>query len=227
MNDWTIDERNHAGREHIEEEAVQSYDERAPFDPSREVELLQSYGIGAEDIVVDVGSGTGVFAVAMASHCKQVVGIDVSETMISKARNRAESVANVRFINTGIIAYEHDSPEVAAVFSRNTLHHLPAFWKGEAVKQIAMMLEPGGIFRYRDITYSFNPWESTGQIDGWIDSLVSAGMDRDTAISHVQEEYSQYAISIEALLEVVGFEIIDYTYHDDIYAYYTCRWPGR
>lgn len=224
--DWLIDEYANAGSEHIDPDAVSGYDERTPFDPRREVALLRAAGIDAADTVVDVGSGTGVFAVAMAEYCAQVIGVDISAAMIDVARDRATEFENITFVRSGIVDYHHTGPPVAAVFSRNTFHHLPAFWKVEGLKTVASILEPGGIFRYRDIVYSFDPWDSTDAIDSWIDARTEAGMDRDVAIQHVRDEYSQYTSLMEAMLESVGFEILDRTYHDDCYGYYTCRWPG-
>ena len=65
---------------------------------------------------------------------------------------------------------EHLDPEyVAAVFTRNPLHHLPDFWKAAALQRIAQLLKPGGVLRVRDIVYSFDPAETQRRsTPGWL-----------------------------------------------------------
>ena len=55
--------------------------------------------IDTNSIILDVGCGTGSYALALAGHCKKVIGIDLSPRMIEIAKERAvkENISNVEF----------------------------------------------------------------------------------------------------------------------------------
>lgn len=87
--DWIFDEKRHAGAEHLDPEEVARFDEKMPFDPAGEIALLRDLGLSREDTVVDFGTGTGVFSLAVADHCDRVVAVDVSETMLAVVGRRS------------------------------------------------------------------------------------------------------------------------------------------
>ena len=91
MPEWFFDEHQHAGEEHLDPDQVARYDEKIPFDPSDEIELLQKHGLSTEDTVIDFATGTGEFPLAIAEYCDRVVAVDVSETMLEKARGKVEA----------------------------------------------------------------------------------------------------------------------------------------
>lgn len=226
--EWFIDETLHAGAEHLEEDRVARYDEKIPFDPSREIALLEEYGLSEEDTVVDFGAGTGVFPVAVAERCDRVVAVDVSETMLDAAREKAQSggVENVEFVHSGIVRYTHDGEPASFVFSKNALHHLPDFWKVEALKTIGATLEPGGVFRFRDLVYSFDPDDSHERIETWLDRMEPTLFTREELTDHFRAEFSTYDFLMEPMLERTGFEVLDASYRDGFYAAYTCKRRG-
>lgn len=227
--DWAIDERRHAGEEHVDPEQVAYYDEKIPFDPRDEVDLLREWGLSAEDTVVDLGTGTGVFPAAVAEHCERVVAVDVSPAMLDAARDRlrAAGIDDVELVESGMVEYEHGGDPAGVVFSKNALHHLPDFWKLEALQTVARTLEPGGIFRLRDLVYSFDPWESHGEIESWLDGMADSLFTDEELHAHFREEFSTYDFLFEPMLERVGFEIHEANYERGFYADYVCEWPGR
>lgn len=227
--EWFIDEKQYAGAEHLEDDRVARYDEKIPFDPSDEIELLREHGLSEEDTVVDFGTGTGVFPVAVAEHCARVVAVDVSETMLAAAREKAEAsgVGNVEFVHDGIVRYNHEGEPASFVFSKNVLHHLPDFWKVEALKTVGETLEPGGIFRFRDLVYSFDPADSREKIEAWLDGMEPTLFTEEELNNHFREEFSTYDFLMEPMLERTGFEILDASYRDGFYAAYTCKWKGK
>lgn len=65
------------------------------------LKILKSYCMfDKNSVVLDVGCGTGRYSVALAQHCKQVIGIDLSPGMLEVAREKAESlgIENVEFL---------------------------------------------------------------------------------------------------------------------------------
>ena len=87
-----FDERKYAGQEHIDPEIAARFDEKLPFDPSSEVDLLLEFGLTRNDTVVDFGTGTGKFPLAIAGHCDQVVATDVYELHYSLTADAVHSL---------------------------------------------------------------------------------------------------------------------------------------
>lgn len=226
---WTIDEKRHAGAEHLDSEEVARFDEKMPFDPSGEIDVLREFGLSREDTVVDFGTGTGVFPLAVAEYCDRVVAVDVSETMLAVVDEKAKARGgqNVQTVHDGFVSYDHRGEPVSFAFSKDALHHLPDFWKAEALKNVGRTLEEGGIFRLRDFVFSFDPHDSGQEIESWLEAKKRSTPFTDEELYvHFREEYSTYGFVLEALLDRVGFEILESTYEDDFYAQYTCRWHG-
>src|SRR5437868_2123746 len=61
---WIFDELRHAGEEHLDPAYVAEYDRKAAVDPADDLALLRSQGLSAQSTVVDLGAGTGTFALA-------------------------------------------------------------------------------------------------------------------------------------------------------------------
>lgn len=224
--DWFIDEMQHAGEEHLDADQVARYDEKIPFDPSDDIELLREHGLSRTDTVVDFGTGTGAFPLSVAEHCDRVVGVDISASMLAVARAKAEErgVENVEFVHDGIVRYSHEGAPASYVFSKNALHHLPDFWKIEALKTIGGTLEPDGIFRFHDLVYSFDPAESHERIEDWLAGMEPTLFTDEELNNHFREEFSTYDFLLEPILERAGFEILEASYRAGFYAAYTCRW---
>lgn len=226
---WRIDEKRHAGTEHLDPTEVAKFDEKMPFDPSEEVDVLREFGLSGEDTVVDFGTGTGVFPLAVAEHCDRVVAVDVSKIMLGMVDEKIEDrrTRNVETVHDGFLSYDHRDDPASFVFSKDALHHLPDFWKAEALKNVGNTLEAGGIFRLRDFVFSFDPQDSRTEIESWLEEKKRSTIFTDEELYvHFRDEYSTYGFVLEALLERTGFEILESTYEDDFYAEYTCRWQG-
>jgi len=228
-SDWIIDEKRHAGEEHLDPEQVASYDEKIPFDPTEEIDLLLEYGLSADDTVVDFGTGTGVFPLAVADYCDRVIAIDVSKTMVDVTREKVvqQNIDNIEIVHDGFVSYDHQDDLAGFVYSKNALHHLPDFWKVEALKTVGDSLKEGGIFRLRDLVYSFDPRDSHDEIERWLEEMESTKFTDEELRAHFREEFSTYDFVLEAMLEEIGFEILEATYARGFYANYTCNWHGN
>lgn len=226
--DWMIDEKDHAGEEHLDPAQVAQYDEKIPFDPSHEIDLLCDRGLSAEDTIIDFGTGTGVFLLAAAEHAGRAIGVDISKPMLNVAREKVAShdIDNIELVHDGFLSYDHRGPSASFAFSKNALHQLPDFWKVEALKCIGETLEPGGILRLRDLVYSFDPTDSHEAIEAWLDGMESTSFTDTELANHFSEEFSTYDFLMESMLEEAGYRLMDATYRDGFYAAYTCRWQG-
>ena len=223
-----LDELAHAGDEHLDDAYVTTYDRKSATDPTEDIAILRELGLDETSVVVDLGAGTGTFALAAAPLCRSVVAVDVSPAMLATMRVTAEQlgVTNVEVVRAGFISYRHAGEPADFVYSRNALHHLPDFWKALALERIAEMLAPGGVFRLHDIVYAFEPDEADAAIEAWLAGArerPEEGWTRPELETHVREEDSTFSWLLEPLLERAGFEIRDAVYRPSrTYAAYTC-----
>ncbi|RYJ14613.1 class I SAM-dependent methyltransferase [Halogeometricum borinquense] len=91
-----------------------------------------------EDVVLDLGTGTGAIALALAPDAKRVVGRDISEGMLEQAREKAQDagIDNVEF-GEGRFRDPNYEDEVDIVTSNFAMHHLSDEEKREAIAVIA------------------------------------------------------------------------------------------
>ena len=89
MSGWLLDERAHAGPEHLEAGYVAKYDAKTQLDLEAALGRLRGHGLGPDTVLVDVGCGTGLLAVAAASEAGRVVGVDPSPAMLEVARRQS------------------------------------------------------------------------------------------------------------------------------------------
>lgn len=225
---WLFDEVIHSGEEFVSEEDVAAYDKKAGKSIEVEQEFIQDLQLNNNSVVVDIGAGTGHFAFEAAKVCRKVYAIDASSAMVKfmKQKQKKLQMDNVFVIESGILTYKHHDVPVDVVVSKNTLHHLPDFWKVEALKTIYNMLKEGGTLWLEDLIFSFPFSDSEAYINKWIDRAQDdprAGWTKSEFRRHVKEEYSTYTWLMEKMLEEVGFKITDKTTSENkIFASYRC-----
>ena len=65
---WMLDELAHAGREHLDPGFVAGFDRKQGYpDFAGDLAVLADHGIGPGSTLVDLGAGTGRFALAAAA----------------------------------------------------------------------------------------------------------------------------------------------------------------
>jgi ubiquinone/menaquinone biosynthesis C-methylase UbiE len=234
MAGWMLDEMASAGRENLDPVHVAHYDAKMDAGAAGEVALLGAWGLGTGAVVVDIGAGTGQFALAVAPRCERVVAVDVSPVMLDALRDRvaAAGLANVEIVPAGFLSYEHRGAPADFVYSRFALHHLPDFWKGVALARVRRVLRPGGLLRLWDVVYGFEPAAADDRIEAWCSTVPTAtgaiGADGDWSRAdlqeHVRDEHSTFTWLLEPMIERTGFEIEQAIYTpDQIFAAYLVR----
>ena len=152
-----IDELAYAGPEHLDAAFVAGFDRKQGYpDPAADLDALTAQGLGAGSAVVDLGTGTGQFALAAARRFGHVTAEDVSPAMLDLLRERAAGarLSNLDCVRAGFLSYQHPGPPADAVYTRHALHQLPDFWKALALDRIARMLRPGADSAARDTVLS-------------------------------------------------------------------------
>ncbi len=135
------------------DEKADSYDDDKSEEYKAAVELVVRHADpGPEDTVLDLGTGTGAIALRLAPDAGRVVGRDVSEGMMERAREKAaeQGVENVEFgegtfrepnvaeqSSAGSGTQSQNVDEADIVVSNFAMHHLSDDEKRDAIQVIA------------------------------------------------------------------------------------------
>jgi SAM-dependent methyltransferase len=216
---WLLDELATVGRENLDAAHVSRYDDKEDASAAAEIGLLRSLGLNRHSTVVDLGAGTGQFALAAASIGARVIAVDPSPVMGNRLREKAgDRFPRLEIAPAGFLTYEHQGEPADFVYSRYALHHLPDFWKVVALDKIRAMLRSGGVFRLWDVVYHFTVAEAEDRIERW----CATGADHDEGEwsraeleEHVRDENSTFTWLLEPMLEHAGYEMREASYSDD------------
>ena len=91
--------------------------------------------------VLEVGCGLGRLSVKIAGETREVLGIDLSPEMISRARQKAADARQVSFLCGDFLHHDFGLRRFDCIVSSATLHHLP---EDVAVPRMVTWLRPGG-----------------------------------------------------------------------------------
>jgi len=226
---WQYDERKFCGANFNSFFLARHYDHYYETfrDYRREAEqIVAALGLGNSATVLDMGCGTGAFAVHAAPHYRKVHAVDIARAMLGRARRKARKagVTNIEFHHGGFLTYEHADGPVDAVVSVLALHHLPDFWKLVGLHRLASMLKPDGRLYLFDVVFSFDISRCESSVERFIEKMSVRTVPDGcrAAQTHVREEYSTCGWIMEGLLERAGFRIDDADYKDDFLAAYLC-----
>jgi ubiquinone/menaquinone biosynthesis C-methylase UbiE len=225
---WYYDDRQQIGVDFENTTQVATYDRNQGSNVAEEEALLQRLAIHAGSRVIDLGAGTGSFAIEAAKAGAYVYVVDVSRSMLAYTAQKAAAahLRTIEFHHGGFLTYEHQATQVDSIITRFALHHLPDFWKMVAFQRMATMLKPDGILYLRDTIFSFEPATYREHIDAWIMRMAKepgTGFVAADFETHVRDEYSTFGWILEGMLTRTGFTIEEATYPSTEYAEYVCR----
>jgi 2-polyprenyl-3-methyl-5-hydroxy-6-metoxy-1,4-benzoquinol methylase len=91
--------------------------------------------------VLDVGCGLGRLTAKLAAANREVLGVDLSPEMISRARRNAGATEKIAFLCCDFLEHDFASRQFDCVITSAALHHVPA---DIAVPRMAGLLRAGG-----------------------------------------------------------------------------------
>ncbi len=196
-------------------------------DYRREAEqIVAALGLDSAATVLDMGCGTGAFALHAAPYFRKIYAVDVARAMLGCARRKAKKagLTNIEFRHGGFLTYQHTGEPVDAIVSVVALHHLPDFWKLVGLHRLASMLKPDGRFYLFDVVFSFDIGAYGPSLVRYMEGMSArTGPQHQRAVeTHVRAEYSTCGWIMEGLLERAGFRIDEADYQNDFMASYLC-----
>ncbi|WP_265111505.1 class I SAM-dependent methyltransferase [Halosolutus halophilus] len=156
-------------------------------DPSRyrycsREELVAMLAPTDEDVVADLGSGTGFYTDDVAPYVETIYAVDVQSEMHDRYREKG-APENVEFVTTEVSSLPFADDHLDAAYSNMTHHE---YASDEAFEELARVLRPGG--RLVTIDWSATGTEESGPPlderfapDDVVEQLETAGFEIETA----------------------------------------------
>jgi putative AdoMet-dependent methyltransferase len=225
--DWQYHEPDHPGADFDAMAEIYDRNMQKFRDVQGEIdEVLDFLDLRPDQSILEIGTGTGEFALAAAHHCRKVYAVDLSAGMLRYAEKKAgaRGVANVEFLPGGFLTYRHEGEPLDGIVSQIALHHLPDFWKQIALLRMRKMLKDGGKLCLRDVVFSFEPEDHEKFLDDFISKAEEkAGPNFARSISdHVKKEYSTMDWIMQGLIERAGFRVLQTRKSHGFFALYLC-----
>jgi putative AdoMet-dependent methyltransferase len=229
---WQYHEPDHPGADFDALAEVYDRNMQKHRDVQGEIkQILDFLDLRPDQTILEIGTGTGEFALAAARHCAKVYAVDLSLGMLKYAEKKATSrdVTNVEFLPGGFLTYCHKGAQLDAVVTQIALHHLPDFWKQIALLRIADMLKEGGKFCLRDVVYSFDISEYETYFPKFIQVASEKGGPSFAALmsDHVKNEYSTMDWIMTGMIGRAGFEISRAEHNHGFFGLYLCAKAKR
>lgn len=142
---------------------VKSWDEMAatPAFQRLAARVVDSADPQPDDVVIDLGAGTGLLSLALAPRVDRVLAVDFAPEMLRRLAERArrDKHDNVETIEADLRHLPFDDESATLVVSNYAFHHLGRGEKELALAEARRVLAPGGRLVICDMMFalSFDP----------------------------------------------------------------------
>lgn len=111
-----------------------------------------------DERALDVGTGTGPLALALAPLVREVVGLDLVPEMLAHARRAAEGSPNLTFVEGDVSHLPFEDGSFDLVTTARTIHHVA--WPEVAIAEMTRVCRVGGRMLVVDQIASVDPLEA-------------------------------------------------------------------
>lgn len=120
------------------------------------VDVLELLKAGKEDVVLDLGCGTGKFTLPLADRVSKVYGLDLSKEMLQKAKIKSQGYSNIELVRSNVLNglpfSEESFDKILCMLVANHVNDLRPLYN-EAYR----VLKPEGIFLIDDVVVKHSP----------------------------------------------------------------------
>ncbi|WP_367925989.1 class I SAM-dependent methyltransferase, partial [uncultured Ruthenibacterium sp.] len=185
-----------------------------------------------DGILIDLGCGTGDLTLLLAQDGYDMIGVDLSDEMLSILREKAEEkgVHNLLLLCQDLTELDLYGTVRAAVSTFDTLNHIGPFSQfSKALKRAALFVEPGGIvlfdmntpFKHKQVLGNqvfeleaedvFCTWSNHLDEKNHLTDIQIEIIDKETATREVElfQEYYYTMPEIEMACQQAGLQIIE------------------
>lgn len=81
------------------------YSQNFIANPSLAMKLIQKSSISKDDIVYEIGPGTGVITCELAKHCKKVIAVEIDKNLVKKLREKFSIFSNIEIQEGDFLGY--------------------------------------------------------------------------------------------------------------------------
>lgn len=153
---------------------------RLPYPPELIALLVARFGLDRDSRVLDLGTGTGQMALALAPRCGEVLATDSSAAMLAEARLAGDQagVTNVRWLP---LAAEAITPTLGTFRLATIAQAFHWMDREEVLRRLPPLLEPGGGLALlgggATVWNAPEPWAraAVGVIQRWLGESRRAG----------------------------------------------------
>ncbi len=159
---------------------------------------------------LDFGCGVGRLSQALAEHFERVVGVDIAESMVQRAREYNRYGDRVVYlVNTSDDLEILDSNSFDFVYTNITLQHIPPEPAGKYIREFFRVLRPGGVAIFQ--VPSGKPYKA-GSVRAWLYTIRRRHLRRIWKIVRGRPPVEMHYIALEQVKYIVeqsGGRLVD------------------
>ena len=155
--------------------------------------VIEHAAVGRDDVVVDLGTGTGNLAARLGPRAR-LVCVDVSTAMLAVARTKLPPATE--YVVADLLEFVDLAPECDVVMSTYAIHHLTADEKIALLDGLFLRLRPGGRLAIGDLMVP-----DRASVAGLREALAHPDVDEMFA-----DEFPWFVDDGRRYLEALGFD---------------------
>jgi ubiquinone/menaquinone biosynthesis C-methylase UbiE len=184
--------------------------------------MLQALPVSSGAVCLDVATGTGEFARALAPHFEAVVGLDATDAMIAQGKKFVlqAGIENIRFTNGVVEELPFDDESFDCVASRYAFHHFAD--PEPVISEMLRVCKTGGHVIVVDIVV---PEESAAADYNYYERLCDPSHTRCLAVDEFEAYFRLFGADlvssrtrgiVEELIEWMDFSLTEERHREEI-----------